>query len=263
MPIVLPSPAAPITSPISSVVWCSQPGSGCCRSRKAMNIVRNPESIRSPALQRSANTTSGGTRNFFRSPDRRDRELARRGVGPRGEQHREDRRAGEDDERVAQRPLRPEASRPAPANGAEITAPDDAGQRDPAVRLDQGEPRRLEPGDGRGPGDAVRLGADEHPERGREHRERLGGHRVGHQPAQERPDGHRGPDRPAPAVAEPVQERAEQGSDDREGQHRQSRGTTPPARAPRPGWAKNRVPASEIATAASPAALKACSSISR
>ena len=30
-----------------------------------------------------------------------------------------------------------------------------------------------------------------------------------------------------------------------------------------PGWAKNRVPASEIATAASPAALKACSSISR
>ena len=30
-----------------------------------------------------------------------------------------------------------------------------------------------------------------------------------------------------------------------------------------PGWAKNRVPASEMATAASPAALKACSSISR
>ncbi len=30
-----------------------------------------------------------------------------------------------------------------------------------------------------------------------------------------------------------------------------------------PGWAKNRVPASEIATAASPAALNACSSISR
>ena len=70
MPIALPSPAAPITSPISSVVWPSQPGSGCCRSRNAMNIVRKPESIRSPALQRSANTTSGGTRNFFRSPDR-------------------------------------------------------------------------------------------------------------------------------------------------------------------------------------------------
>ena len=30
-----------------------------------------------------------------------------------------------------------------------------------------------------------------------------------------------------------------------------------------PGWAKNSVPASEIATAASPAALNACSSISR
>ena len=30
-----------------------------------------------------------------------------------------------------------------------------------------------------------------------------------------------------------------------------------------PGWAKNRVPAREMATAASPAALNACSSISR
>ena len=33
-----------------------------------MYIVRKPESIRSPALQRSANTTAAGTRNFFGSP---------------------------------------------------------------------------------------------------------------------------------------------------------------------------------------------------
>ena len=35
-----------------------------------MYIVRKPDSIRSPALQRSAKTTPAGTRNFFLSPRR-------------------------------------------------------------------------------------------------------------------------------------------------------------------------------------------------
>jgi hypothetical protein len=33
-----------------------------------MYIVRKPDSIRSPALHRSAKTTSGGTRNLFALP---------------------------------------------------------------------------------------------------------------------------------------------------------------------------------------------------
>ena len=112
------------------------------------------------------------------------------------------------------------AARPAERCGDRC--PDHARQGDPAVRLDQGEPLRHQPRDGGGPGDAVRLGGDEDAQRRREHRERLRGDRVGHQPAQERPQRHRGADRPPAAVAEPVQERPDQGRDDRERQHRQA-----------------------------------------
>ena len=220
MPIVLPSPAAPITSPISSVVRCSQPGSGCWRSRKAMYIVRKPDSIRSPALQRSAKITSAGTRNFSFSPVRLT------GSSPAWASA----LAGSRIERMVAPAKTTNAKRSdhwapkvaaAPASGAADRRADHARERDPAVGLDQGQARRLQAGDGRGPGHAVRLGGDEYAEGRREHRERLRGHRVGHQPAQERAQGHRAADRPAAAVAEPVEERAEQGGDDRERQHRQ------------------------------------------
>ena len=186
-----------------------------------MYIVRKPESIRSPALQRSANTTSGGTRNLFGLSAQAHRQLARVGVGPGRQQDREDGRSGEHDERVAQRPLRPERG----SQGGQRCGdrgPDDPGERDPAVGLDQGESLRQEPRDGGGPGNAVRLGGDEDTQRRREHRDRLRGHGVGHQPAQERPQRHRGADRPPSTVAEPVQERPDQRRDDGEGQHRQA-----------------------------------------
>jgi hypothetical protein len=62
MPIVLPTPAAPTTSPSSSSVRSSQPGNGWSRRRNAMYIVRKPESSRSPALLRRPTTTTRGMR---------------------------------------------------------------------------------------------------------------------------------------------------------------------------------------------------------
>ena len=69
---------------------------------------------------------------------------------------------------------------------------------------------------------AVRLGGDEHAERGGEDERRPAGHRRGEHPAEEGPGRHGRADRPAPAVREPVQERADQRRHDRERQHRQA-----------------------------------------
>ena len=60
MPRVLPTPAAPMTRP-SSTSGRHSP-IGFSRSRNAMNMVRKPESQRGPQLARSANATGAGIR---------------------------------------------------------------------------------------------------------------------------------------------------------------------------------------------------------
>ena len=139
------------------------------------------------------------------------------------------------------------------------------GERDPGVGLDQGEAARAAAGVRRRRGSRRtpwtrpaprarrgRASVESWPPRVASTQHRNAAHR------------HRRADRPAAAVAEPVEERPDQRRHDRERQHRQARGTAPPGRGPRrSGTWKNRVPASEIATAASPAVLKACISISR
>ena len=72
-------------------------------------------------------------------PPRLTGRLAGAGVGPGGQQDREDGGAGEDHERVAQRPLRAER-RGQPGHRRRDRGADDAGERDPAVRLDQRQP---------------------------------------------------------------------------------------------------------------------------
>ena len=67
------------------------------------------------------------------------------------------------------------------------------------------------------------LDATRHAERGREQPGRLGGDRASASTQhQERADRHRRADRPAAAVAEPVEERPDQRRHDRERQHRQA-----------------------------------------
>ncbi len=123
--------------------------------------------------------------------------------------------------RVAQRPLRAGHGRER-GDGCRHRGADDAGQRDPAVGLDQREVAGEQAGYGGGPRDAVRLGRDQHAERGGEDQRGAAGDRRRQRPAQEGADRHRRADRPAPAVREPVEERADQRRHDRERQHREA-----------------------------------------
>ena len=126
----------------------------------------------------------------------------------------------EHQERVAQRPLRRRTSTPAPASGAETAAPTTPASEIRALALTSVIPS----GSSRGTAAAFvtpyALEATRHAERGREQHVRLVDHRVGEHPAQERPERHRGADRPPAAVAEPVEERPDQRRHDRERQHR-------------------------------------------
>ena len=151
------------------------------------------------------------------------------------------------------------------ARGADRPAPDHARERDPGVGLDQGQVGRQQPGDRRGARDAVRLGGDEAAQRRREQPVRLGDDGRRRAPSRgssgspwSRPTAHRRPwlkrSRNGPISGATIAN----------GQHRQAEEQRDlAARLARSGTWKNRVPASEIATAASPAALKAWSSISR
>ena len=225
MPRVLPSPAVPITTPRSSAG--SQSPIGCSRSRNAMNIVRKPVSQRGPQLARSANATAPGIR--IRLPARavlgvaaqHQRALAAAGVDLGREPDRTDRGDDEEHERVAQRPLGA-GDRRQPGDRRGHGGTHDAGEGHPGVGLDQGESLRQQAGYGGGAGHAVRLGRDQHPERGREQPRRVGDHGGAEHPAEERADRHGAADRPAATVAEPVEERADQRRDDRERQHRQA-----------------------------------------
>ena len=198
-----------------------------------MYIVRKPESIRSPALQRSAKHHVGRDPELLLVAAQAHRQLARVGVGL-------GRAAGSRGWSRRRRPRRRSAATTArrrstrgPASGAAIAAPTTPASEIRLLALTRVSPARLQAGDGGRAGHAVRLGGDEHAERRREHRERLGGHRVGHQPAQERPQRHGGADRPAAAVAEPVEERARAGERRPRTAASSGRGRAPPGRGPR------------------------------
>ena len=177
-----------------------------------------------------------------------------------------DRADGGDDEqrgRVAQRPLGA-GQRRQRGDGRRHRGADDARQRDPAVGLDQREVAGEQAGYGGGPRDAVRLGRDEHAERGREDQRRAAARSTTRAPSR----GTRGPpwSRRSPSAGRARTGRGTGRSAAPRSRTAASsaRGTARPGRAPpRTAPAKNRLPASEIATAASPAVLKTCIWISR
>ena len=202
-----------------------------------MNIVRKPDSQRGPQLARSAKAIDAGMRmrprrpgagggvgvvaaDPLRKPSGSSPWLESTRAGSRIAQHRAEH---EDQEGQAQRPsrVRPDQGRQAGQRGRHDRA-DDAGHRRPGVRLHQGEALGEDPGHGRGPGDVVGLGGHQAAERGGEEHRRLVDDRAGEHPRQEGADRHGGADGPAAAVAEAVQERADQGRDDREREHRQA-----------------------------------------
>ena len=197
-----------------------------------MNSVRKPESHRGPQLARRAKAIDAGIRTLPRCPpasasslrlpaQEADRLLALAGVDPRRQPDRQDRGDHEDHEGVAQRPLRAHHRRPR-RDRRRDRHPDQSGHRVACVGGDEGEPVGQEPRHGGRPRHVVGLRGDQHPERGREQPEGPVDDGPGHHPAEERPRREGGPDRPAPAVAEPVEQRAEERCDDREREHGQA-----------------------------------------
>ena len=105
--------------------------------------------------------------------------------------------------------------------GAEMLAPTMPASEIRALALTSVRLVRHHPGYGGRPRDAVRLGGDQHAQRCREHPLGLRDDGAREGPDQEGPDGHGAADRPAPAVAEPVEEGSDQWSHDRERKHRE------------------------------------------
>ena len=227
-----------------------------------MYMVRKPESIRSPALQRSANTTSAGHPELRLAPAsgspaaRPAWRRPRLGAGSTGSSRRRRRRT---------RSAATTASRTCearPASGAEIGGADDAGERDPAVGLDQGEPLGCSRGTVAARATPYALEETSTPRA-------VGNIASDWVATASAISQHR---KARSAIVLPIAHRRPWLNRSRNGP---SRGATiangsivrprKSATWPRasPGWAKNSVPASEMATAASPAALNACSSIRR
>ena len=158
--------------PAAASCRSSQPGNGCCAEQERHEHRQEARQQPQPgvAAQREHDRRAG-TRSFSPArPRRLTVLLALRWRRPAaGSRIARMVAADEDHERVAQRPLDPKVAARA-AIGAEIAAPTTPAERDPAVRLDQGEPRRQQPGHGRGAGHAVRLGGDQAAQRGREER---------------------------------------------------------------------------------------------
>ena len=273
MPMVLPSPAAPITSAEQELARVLPAGIGCSRSRNAMNIVRNPDSSRGPQLARSAKATAAGhCRSAGVAPAvgavaaaAADALLALRWSRPA---------AGSRIARIGGHRRRPRTrsaattaartSRPAPASGAETATPTTPASEIRALALTRVRPSRQQPGYGGGAGHAVRLGRDEHA------RAPPGTARPSRRPTASASTQHR---KARSAMVAPIAQRRPWLNRSRNGPIsgatiangsivRPRNSATWPRASPVGTW-KNRVPASEIATAASPAALKACSSISR
>ena len=169
----------------------------------------------------------------------------------------------EDHEAVAQRPLRARRSRRGWRAAPTAPAPTTPASETRALALTRVRSGGQQPGDGGGARDAVRLGRHQAAQRGGEQPARLGDHGRGEHPAEEAriamvaPTAHRRPwlkrSRNGPISGATIAK----------GSIVRPRNSATWPRASPVGTWKNRVPASEIATAASPAALKACSSISR
>ncbi len=186
-----------------------------------MYIVRKPESIRRPALQRRANTTSGGTRNLRLSPLRLTGSSSPCASALAGS--RIERMVAPANTTNANRSDHWEPNVEAsPASGAATAAPTTpaseirllaltsvkSAARSRGTVAARATPYAFE--ETRTPRAVGNIASD------------CGRHGVGHQPAQEGAQRHGAADRPAPAVAEPVEEGPEKGSNDRERQHRES-----------------------------------------
>ncbi len=229
-------------------------------------MVRKPESRRGPQFapqrERDLGRQPAAAAGAGARPRHVDGLLAARGVDPA-------RAAGwraivadrEDQEGVAARPLRADPVGEAGERGRDAGA-DHARQGDAAVGLDQGDLVGQEARDGGGLGDAVRLRGDEYAEGGDVEPRRAVAQRPREHPAQEGAEREGRADRPAAAVAEPVEEGADQRRHDRRTATivRPRKSSTGP-RCPLVAPAKKTVPASAIANAESPAALAACSSM--
>ena len=144
----------------------------------------------------------------------RDLLLAGAGVDLLRQPDRRDGAEDEDQERVAQCPLRAHGAA-SPAIGAEIAAPTMPASETRPLAFTSVNPRQ-QSGHGGGAGHAVRLGRDEYAERCGIQQRRVVGDRACEHPAEERADREGRADRPAASAAEPVEERADQRSDDRE-----------------------------------------------
>ena len=271
MPRVLPSPAAPITSAEQDLRSPSRRVGLLAQQERHEHRQEAGEHPR-PAVGAQREDDGCGIRVCGACPALRlrarrrhqhERALARAGVDLGGQP---DREIGRDHEDARRRSAATTATRPwrrRPASGAEIAAPTIPASEIRLLALTSvvsaaGAGGRRRRGSRRTPWTTTRT-----PSAAGNSQRRVRGHGVGHHPAQERPQRHRRADRPAAAVAEPVEERADQRRDDRERQHRQPEEQRDLAARLAGRDLKNSVPASEIATAASPAALKACSSISR
>ena len=215
MPIVLPSPAAPITRPSSTSGF--QSPIGLSRSRNAMNIVKNPDSQRGPQLARSANATAAGMRVLGRRPvavasgrsSRSAPALPRRGwrrPAPAAGSPRSWRGRRRRSRSAVTTPVRrsTRGSRSAPRS----LAPTMPASETRALALTRVSVGRQQSGDRRRARHAVGLGRDETAQRRREQPAGLGDHRRRQHPAEEAADRHGRADGPPAAVAEPVEERA-------------------------------------------------------
>ena len=196
-----------------------------------MNIVRKPESQRGPQLARSAKATAPGIRMPRRRPRRGG--LRRAGISTSvalaG--------AGVDPRRAAGSPRRWRARTPRTRSAATTparhrrqrrrSAPRRAAPTMPASEMRALALTRVRPSGSRRGTAAARvtpyaLDATSTPSAAGNSQRRLGRDRGRQHPAQERADRHRRADRPAAAVAEPVEERPDQRRHDRERQHRQA-----------------------------------------
>ena len=124
-------------------------------------------------------------------------------------------------------------SRPARPAGAEIAAPTTPASEIRLLALTRVSPLGCRRGTVAARATPYALDETSTPERGRVHRHRLGRDGVGHQPAQERAQRHRAADRPAAAVAEPVEERARAAARRPRTAASSGRGRARPGRAPR------------------------------
>ena len=247
MPSVLPRPAAPMTSPrstsgryVADRVLAQQERHE--HHEEAAQPARSAVGLEGERHRSRASVAGCGSVTAARrsaraggraAPRRRWSRPARAAGSPRSWPARRARRRS-----AATTPTRPwtRAPRSVPRRAAPTTPASDTR----ALALTRVSAGGQQPGDRGGPRHAVRLGRDQHAERGREEPRRSRS-TTAVASAQQRKarTAMVDADRPAAAVAEAVEERADQRGDDGEGQHRERRGTARPGPAPR-RWGPGR-----------------------